>query len=133
MSCDRDICATNEYNGIGCDECCVSYDTAVQREQDAYDSGFGKAIESVLEIIDEIEHDMGHTALIGNDNKFAGVLCNSREFRDRVLALKGGEYEDAGNDSCQRAICRKRQTVKDIVAWVEPGDLQAKGVNRDDR
>ena len=21
MSCDRDICATNEYNGIGCDEC----------------------------------------------------------------------------------------------------------------
>lgn len=60
-------------------------------------------IDRVLEIINEIEHDMGHTALIGNDNKFAGVLCNSREFRDRVLALKGGEYEDAGNDSCRWA------------------------------
>ena len=45
-------------------------------------------IDRVLEILDEIERDTGHVALIGDDNKFAGVLCNSSEFRDKVLALK---------------------------------------------
>lgn len=56
MSCDRDICATNEYNGIGCDECGCN-DTAVQREQDAYDSGFAKAIERMLDLIDEVSDE----------------------------------------------------------------------------
>lgn len=82
MSCDRDICATNEYNGIGCDECCVSYDTAVQREQDAYDSGFGKAIEDVLEIIDTVNDDL----VFGTRAK--GVALSIKE---KVLALQGGE------------------------------------------
>lgn len=82
MSCDRDICATNEYNGIGCDECCVSYDTAVQREQDAYDSGFGKAIECVLEIIDTVNDDL----VFGTRAK--GVALSIKE---KVLALQGGK------------------------------------------
>ena len=48
-----------------------------------------ETIKAVLRIIDEIERDTGHVALIGDDNKFTGVLCNSSEFRDRVKALKG--------------------------------------------
>lgn len=79
MSCDRDICATNEYNGIGCDECCVSYDTAAQREQDAYDSGFGKAIDRMLEIIDTVNDDL----VFGTRAK--GVALSIKE---KVLALK---------------------------------------------
>ena len=51
-----------------------------------YDARFDK----MIEIIDEIEHDNAHLAFIGDDNKFAGVLCHSREFRDRILALKEG-------------------------------------------
>lgn len=85
MSCDRDICATNEYNGIGCQECCVSYDTAVQREQDAYDSGFAKAIDRMLGIIDEVSDEWLE------DN------CEwdwHGEMKKRVSALKeGGDKE----------------------------------------
>ena len=64
---------------------------ALKYDRDQYSKGFSDGIDRVLEIVDEIERDTGHVALIGDDNKFAGVLCNSREFRDRVLALKGGD------------------------------------------
>lgn len=86
MSCDRDICATNEYNGIGCDECCVSYDTAAQREQDAYDSGYSKAIEDVLGIIEDIAYEEDEFAEWTKTKSWHTVM------RERVKALKeGGE------------------------------------------
>lgn len=81
MSCDRNICATNEYNGIGCDECCVSYDTAVQREQDAYDSGFAKAIEGALEIIKDYD-------LYKSDEDGDLVACKWEVWAE-IKALKG--------------------------------------------
>ena len=59
MGCDRDICVINEYNGIGCDECGynVLCDTAVQREQDAYDSGYIAALKEVLTMIEEVAYE----------------------------------------------------------------------------
>ena len=90
MSCDRDICATNEYNGIGCDECCVSYDTAVQREQDAYDSGFAKAIECVLELIDSEIQTVADGATMAFWHTRNGA-CET--IKRKVLALKGGEEQ----------------------------------------
>ena len=88
MSCDRNICATNEYNGIGCDECCVSYDTAVQREQDAYDSGFGKAIEDVLEIIDK-----EYRFFSGKHDGNPTVLAVLDLVKRRIKALAEGDTE----------------------------------------
>ena len=61
--------------------------------QKGYSDGKEETVDKMIEFIDRIEHDPGHTALIGKDNKFIGVLSNSMEFRDMVLALKGGEQE----------------------------------------
>lgn len=84
MSCDINVCATGRYTGIRYNESNVPYYTAVQREQDAYDSGFGKAIDCVLEIIDTVNDDL----VFGTRAK--GVALSIKE---KVLALKGGEQE----------------------------------------
>lgn len=102
MSCDRDICATNEYNGIGCDECCVSYDTAVRREQDAYDSGFGKAIEDAIEVISRslaFAEDLENTGDLKDLDSMlggyrGGMLAAIKAIHKGILSLKaGGEQE----------------------------------------
>lgn len=32
MNCDRNICATNDYNGIGCDECSCNKPTVLDKD-----------------------------------------------------------------------------------------------------
>ncbi len=64
--CDRNICISNEYNGIGCDECevtksqekilepcenCVSRQAVVQWLENATDDSIEHAIDSNLEFI----------------------------------------------------------------------------------
>ena len=49
-------------------------------------------IDRILEIIDEMERDTSYVVVVV-DGKANGVLCNSRDVRDRILALKGGDKE----------------------------------------
>lgn len=90
MCCDRNPCEADEHNG---DECCVPYDTAVQREQDAFDSGFGKAIDRVLEIVEGEASDPDPE----KDNEGCmyseGWIECGLTIAEQIRALKGGDIE----------------------------------------
>lgn len=49
-------------------------------------------IDRVLEVIYEMERDTSYMLAVV-DGKANGVLCNSRDVRDRILKLKGGDEE----------------------------------------
>lgn len=51
---------------------------------------YNRGVTDALGVIDEMERDTSYVfAMV--DGKANGVLCNSRDVRDRILALKGGE------------------------------------------
>ena len=77
--CDRNVCASNEINGIGCKDCVCKI---TEEPLTDYEQGKADTIKAVLEIIDKAQK---YKMAVGSTDLF----IDREAFRDEVLALKG--------------------------------------------
>ena len=90
LGCDRNLCTTNEYNGIGCEDCPAQapagYDAPISEtvELTMFDkgrwAGYKAAVKEILKIIDEV---YSQAAEEGYD-EFGAVVD---QMRHRIQAL----------------------------------------------